>query len=302
MSDKKTSLRLYSWVSFAFICAALLMAYKMYANDIKRASVTDAQMAEIIEGEVTVALNDYPPMPEPHKTENVQVSFNIQKDTPPNETAVETAALAETLNSIEPTMGSAVEENVSTDTNLYEDTPYLRAIGNPDAPIIIEEYSALTCGHCAKFHHDTLPALKEKYIDTGKVYMIFKPFPLSARDMEGSMILTCMDKSRHYDFMNLLFETAGQWAFGKDREKALKQNAKLAGMTDEEFNSCLKNKEIKETIALGMKEAGSEYGVNSTPTFIINNGETKIRGAESLSHFENVIEGLLDKAEKAPAE
>ncbi|PZO77774.1 MAG: disulfide bond formation protein DsbA, partial [Micavibrio aeruginosavorus] len=54
-----------------------------------------------------------------------------------------------------------------------------RTIGNADAPIKIIEYASMTCGHCAHFHNDVLPALKEKYVDTGKVFIEFREFPLN---------------------------------------------------------------------------------------------------------------------------
>ncbi len=323
MSKKNTSMRLFSWVVFAFVCAGLFTAYNMYSKDITKATTSDAEMAALIEDEITLSLNDMPPMPEVQHTESsIQLALT-------EEDSIE-AEIASGLNTIEPTMGTptvseenaaeeAVEENVVEETVAGESVEgivkkeidaepvetthqYVRAIGNPDAPVKIAEYSALTCGHCAKFHMTTLPKIKEKYVDTGKVYMTFTPFPLNARDMEGAQIMTCMDESRHYDFMNLLFETAGQWAFGKDTKNALKQNAKLAGMSDEAFEACLKNKDIIESLALGIKDAASEYKVNSTPTFVFNDGEDIIVGAAQLSRFDNVIEALLKKTADADSE
>jgi hypothetical protein len=58
-------------------------------------------------------------------------------------------------------------------------------LGDPAAPITIVEYSSLTCPHCAAFHTETLPALKEKYVDTGQVLVKFRPFPLDPYAMAG---------------------------------------------------------------------------------------------------------------------
>ena len=51
-------------------------------------------------------------------------------------------------------------------------------LGSKDAPIKIKEFFSLTCGHCANFHMKTLPQLKKKYIDAGKVQLEFIDYPL----------------------------------------------------------------------------------------------------------------------------
>ena len=51
-------------------------------------------------------------------------------------------------------------------------------MGNPNAAVKLVEYASMTCPHCAQFHNVTLPELKTKYIDTGKVRFIFREFPL----------------------------------------------------------------------------------------------------------------------------
>src|SRR5688500_16214105 len=52
------------------------------------------------------------------------------------------------------------------------------AQGPADAKVTIIEYASLTCSHCATFHKETYPALKQRYIDTGKVRYILREFPL----------------------------------------------------------------------------------------------------------------------------
>ena len=50
-------------------------------------------------------------------------------------------------------------------------------MGNPDAKVTVTEYASFTCPHCARFHENTFPQLKENYIDTGRVKYILRPFP-----------------------------------------------------------------------------------------------------------------------------
>src|SRR3954470_6303796 len=64
-------------------------------------------------------------------------------------------------------------------------------LGKADAPVTIVEYASMTCPHCAAFHKTTYPALKSKYIDTGKVRFIFREFPLDEVAVAASMLARC---------------------------------------------------------------------------------------------------------------
>ena len=64
-------------------------------------------------------------------------------------------------------------------------------LGKADAPVTIIEYASMTCPHCATFHKTTYPALKTKYIDTGKVRFIFREFPLDELAAAASMLARC---------------------------------------------------------------------------------------------------------------
>ena len=56
--------------------------------------------------------------------------------------------------------------------------PQEQSLGDPQAPVTIIEYASLTCPHCAQFHTEVLPQLKERYIAPGKVRLIYRDFPL----------------------------------------------------------------------------------------------------------------------------
>ena len=58
-----------------------------------------------------------------------------------------------------------------------------RTLGSPKAPLTVLEYAAPTCPHCAHFDMDIFPQFKQQYIDTGKVFFIFRVFPLNAIDV-----------------------------------------------------------------------------------------------------------------------
>lgn len=173
----------------------------------------------------------------------------------------------------------------------------LRALGDVNAPVTINEYASLTCSHCAHFSKDTFDKLKEKYIDTGKVYFIFNDFPLNAPALEASMVARCLPHDRYFQFVKFLFETQEQWAFSPKYSDSLKQNAKLLGLGEEAYAVCTGNEKMKAELAARMQAAAKEHNIDSTPTFIITakpGSEQKISGAQPLEEFSKVIDPLLE--------
>ena len=73
-------------------------------------------------------------------------------------------------------------------------------IGSEDAKITIIEYASLSCSHCADFHVNTLETLKNEYIDTGKVRMVFRDYPFNYPALLGSMVLRCIPENYRYDY------------------------------------------------------------------------------------------------------
>lgn len=182
-----------------------------------------------------------------------------------------------------------------------------RGIGNPNASIKIVEFASLTCNHCASFHKDVLPGLKEKYIDTGKVYLEFQEFPLNAPALDASLLARCLPTERYESFTGLLFKTQDDWTTRPDYLTVLKQNAKLAGLSDEGAEQCLQSNELRQAIGERIQQASEKYKISSTPTFIINDGAEILRGALPLEEFEKAMAKLSGEApavtptEEAPA-
>src|SRR3954466_9121276 len=111
--------------------------------------------------------------------------------------------------------------------------------GKADAPVTIIEYASMTCPHCANFHKTTYPALKTKYIDTGKVRFIFREFPLDELAVAGSMLARCAATEKDNKaaapekglaMISVLFNAQDKWAV-RDPIPPLLQIAKQAGFT-----------------------------------------------------------------------
>lgn len=162
-----------------------------------------------------------------------------------------------------PAMASA--EILSTEEALAD-----RVIGDPAAPITIIEYASLTCPHCATFHAETLPRLKEDWIETGKAKMIYRDFPLDKYAATASMITRCAPKDKYFTFLNAFYAQQRNWSSAPDPIKVLTQLAGLGGMSKEDVDACLANEALQDGILQMRLEGQMEYEINSTPSFVIN--------------------------------
>ena len=163
-------------------------------------------------------------------------------------------------------------------------------LGKADAPVTIIEYASMTCPHCANFHKTTYPALKTKYIETGKVRFIFREFPLDDLAVAASMLARCAGGEKSMALIDVLFASQDKWAT-RDPIPALLQIAKQAGFTQASFDTCLKDQKLYNDI-LAVRERGSkEFKVESTPTLFVNGKLQK--GGATIEELEKLIQPLL---------
>ncbi|AGF74259.1 DSBA oxidoreductase [Bartonella australis AUST/NH1] len=167
-----------------------------------------------------------------------------------------------------------------------------RVEGEDNAPVTIIEYASLTCAHCAFFFNDIFPKLREKYIKTGKVRLIFRDFAYDPRATAGFMLARCVPEDRYFPLIEVLFQKQGEWVWEQDALTPLKKIGLMAGLTDESFDACLKNQSILDEVNASF-ERGKELGVTATPTFFINGH--KYEGAASEESFFSVIDSFLPK-------
>ncbi len=154
------------------------------------------------------------------------------------------------------------------------DDEYLRdgdiPLGAVDAPVTIIEYASMTCPHCATFHRETMPQLKSEYIDTGKVRLIFREFPLDNLALAASVVARCAGPERFYGFLDVLFKQQRAWATSSDPMRALERLARFGGLKKDDFEQCMNNRELRQEIAATRFYGSKEMGVQSTPTLFIN--------------------------------
>lgn len=158
--------------------------------------------------------------------------------------------------------------------------PYmgLKVIGNPDAPVTIEEYASLACSHCADFHTKILPTIKKDFLDTGKAKLVVNPYPLNGPGLRAEMLARCAGEQRYPAMLDILFKSQAQW-LNQNFMGELAKIARLAGFTQAQFDACMQNKQLEQFIAQSQFTAQNKHQIQSTPTFILNGGAARVEGA-----------------------
>jgi protein-disulfide isomerase len=170
--------------------------------------------------------------------------------------------------------------------------PIDQVMGKADAPITIIEYASTTCGHCANLHKETMPKIKADWIDTGKAKLIYRDFPTAPAPLSvgASMIAHCSGSQRYFPVLSLIMENQDKWMSAANPLDGLKKLVRIAGMTGEDVDACLARQDLANAIRDRAKAGAATYGIESTPTLIING--TKIEGDNP---------GAIEKALKAAA-
>ncbi len=167
-------------------------------------------------------------------------------------------------------------------------------LGKDDAPVTIIEYASFTCGHCANFHINTFPKLKEKYIDTGKVKLIFRPFPTGPAELSiaAAMLAHCAGKERYFAMTSALMETQRNWMSTQDPVPMLQKLASQAGIDEAKFRQCLSDQTLAAEIQRTGLRGFETFGVEGTPTFFIN-GTIVVDGDTNIDNLSKIIDPLI---------
>lgn len=174
-----------------------------------------------------------------------------------------------------------------------------RAIGRPDAPVRVVEYFSLTCSHCATFHRDTLPQVKQKLVEPGAVRFLYRDFPLDRLALAAAVVARSLPAERYEPFVGALLGAQDRWAFtrGGDPMEELAKMAALAGMARPQFDAALRDEALARAIMEGVQAAERDHGVRSTPSFVFGpDGRSKTQaGAVAFERFQQ----LVDEARRA---
>ena len=212
-----------------------------------------------------------------------------ETDASTNLTATETAATPAVQTTDDAT---ALQPRDPANLNI-DDLMQEKALGNPNAPVKMVEYASFTCSHCTDFHVRTFQQIKMAYIDTGKVYYIFREYPLDNIALSISKIARCAPSGKYFNLVDVIFHNRDRWILQPDPLGTIANYAKLAGVNEELFKACSTNDALETALLKQMGEAQSTFKVSSTPTFIFNDGAETLSGSRPFEDFAKVIDGLI---------
>ena len=195
----------------------------------------------------------------------------------------ETGSLPDTVVTVTP--------SPTPDTDFEEES--VTAMGDPNAPVVIVEFSDYQCPFCLRHYQQTMPQLKKDYIDTGKVRYVFKDFPLSfhKQAMPASMAAECAgEQGKYWEMHDKLFSEREKWNENPDVNNVMKQFAEELDLDMDAFNACFDSQKYKDEILADQQE-GIAAGVQGTPAFFIN-GQF-ISGAQPYQVFKQIIDQIL---------
>jgi protein-disulfide isomerase len=191
---------------------------------------------------------------------------------------------------------AAVDDSKLTPASVDDDF----FIGQANAPITIVEFSDYECPFCKRFHTQTFAELKKEYIDTGKVRLVHRDYPLPFHKMARPMAMAveCAQDQGNAQAVAMHEAMFDGQEGGKPTVELIKQWGKaVSGLDVATWESCFDSNKHDEEISKDMKD-GSASGVTGTPGFWIlgpNDQRKRLKGAQPFNAFKSEIDAMLAK-------
>lgn len=192
-------------------------------------------------------------------------------------------------------------------------SPNRNSMGDPNAPIKMEEFSDFQCPYCARFSEQIEPLIVETYVRTGKVYFTYRSMgnwiseniakatgrPRKTESQDAAMAMYCAaDQGKFWTMHDGLFANSLGEDVGSYTRARLSLIAEKAGLNVSQFDECLKSEKHLEQVRQDEKD-GYAAGITGTPSFLLSyalNGEPRqklIVGAVPFAEFQKEIEAIL---------
>jgi protein-disulfide isomerase len=180
---------------------------------------------------------------------------------------------------------------VGRDQSLTSSTTVL---GDPNAPITVEEYADFQCPACDAFARGTLKQIEEKYVKNGTVKIVFHNFAfIGEESIRAAEAAECAnDQGKFWEMYDTLFANQGGENQGAFSDAKLTGLAQGIGLDMAQFNACFTSGKYRALVESETSN-GQLRGVSQTPTLFIN--DRKVVGAISMQQFETTIGPMLPK-------
>lgn len=178
-------------------------------------------------------------------------------------------------------------------------------LGEANAPVSIVEYASTTCHGCYELHTTLMPEIKARYIDTGKVKLIYRvmPTPPAEISVAGASLARCAGKDKFHEVIADLFANQPQilkTATSGDARSELLRIGLRHGLSRDEVRTCLADKEIR-AYTLKVAQAAPAY-VSHTPSLIVNGDYIEHNSRETVfAKIEEKLAAAPPVAAAAPA-
>ena len=187
--------------------------------------------------------------------------------------------------------------DITTPETFDYPSPDDHALGDPDAPVVVEEFSDFQCPFCRRFHDETFPQIVEEYVRTGKVYFVYRHFPIVDRNdpaqesHTAAVAAICAGRqNRFWEYQDVLFANQNGENIGDYTERRLQAMAETVDLDMQAFDTCYGSQDARAAVAADALFA-SQSGLSSTPSFLIN-GKVFL-GAQPYEAFREAIEAEL---------
>jgi protein-disulfide isomerase len=171
-------------------------------------------------------------------------------------------------------------------------------MGSPQAKVKVVEYASVACPICAHVNETVFPAFKAKYIDTGKVYYIYRPMLTGNETVAaaGHLLARCSGKDKAFKVVDAIMrsqaEMGGEETGYANARPVLQRIATSVGLSDDAFNKCIQDPKGLQELNDANATAMEKEGIKGTPTFVIN-GKKMDKIPQNIGEFDALIQPQL---------
>lgn len=167
-------------------------------------------------------------------------------------------------------------------------------LGNPDASVVVVEYSSYTCPHCANFNRGPFQQIKQDFIDTGRILYLKREVYFDRYGLWAAMVARCGGESRYHGILDLIYEQQQVWAGSNDPAQVannLRRIGRQAGLDDDQIEACLSDADKALELTEFYQQNAEADNIRATPTFMINGQQYSNM---PYSEFQRILNEKLD--------